>query len=380
MAGQQRNSRIIRTSQPDYWLIVSIFFLLCVGTVMVFSSSTVSSYLMKDSDSYTLLRNQIIYAGLGVIIMFLASFVSYKLIERMSVAIYVISVALLGLVLLIGANLNNARRWIKIGPVSFQPSEIAKFGMIVFLAYILSNEYTKKIVDKWWGFIVYILPLGVAFFLLYKEPHVSCIVIIILIAVIMMFIGGVKPRVFLILGALGVAGVVLMYFTVPHVQTRLNSFLGIGDTAEVSSSAEYQITQSLYAIGSGGFAGRGLGKSVQKYQYLPEAYNDFIFSILAEELGFIGVILVLALFGILIWRGCKIASYAPDKFSCLLATGITSLIAVQTIMNVAVATKLMPVTGVALPFFSYGGTSLCIIMAEMGVLLGISKKTAYDKF
>ena len=370
----------------DFWLLLVVILLLGIGTMMVFSASSASAYTKSaDSTAYDILKSQIGFALLGVLTMGVVSKISYKLIGRFTFLFYGVSLVLLGLVLTpLGRTYNGARRWLGIG-IEFQPSELLKLASVLFLAYVLSHPEIRKKSVRLWGLLIYVLPLAVGIGLVAIQPHISCVVIIGGMMVLMMIVGGVKTPTFIVgLIAVGVAGTALVIWSVStgalsfeYIARRFDTFLH--PEADPSNNG-YQIMQSLYAIGSGGLFGRGFGQSVQKYLYLPEPYNDFIFSILAEELGFIGVAIVIVLFIILITRGYKIASHAPDQFSSLVAFGITTNIAIQVTMNIAVVSNFMPVTGVSLPFFSYGGTALVILMVNMGILLNISKKCDYTKF
>lgn len=368
----------LKNRQVDFWLVMTILILLGLGTMMVFSSSSAASYVKFDS-SFSLLLKQLVWVGLGLIVMLFVSKIDYHFIGKYSLQLFAGAIVLLVLVLIpgVGKSFNNARRWLGFGGLTFQPSEFIKLGMVLLFAYLLSNtRYVKKMAGLK-GFFIMLGIIGGVAGLLFLQPHVSCIIIIGMVSVIMMFVAGVKLRYFLVLGGVGVAGAVVAFISLNHVRERVMAFT---DPFAHASDEGYQVVQSLLAIGSGGFTGKGLGQSVQKYLYLPEPYNDFIFSILAEEMGFIGVFIVLALYCVFIWRGYKIAISAPDKFGCLVATGITTLIAVQVLMNIAVVTSSIPVTGVSLPFFSYGGTSLVIMMINMGILLNISKEANYNKF
>ncbi len=368
----------LRNKQMDFWLIMTILILLGLGTMMVFSSSSAASYVKFES-SFSLLLKQLLWVGVGIMVMIIVSRVDYHTIGRFTMPIFLVALGLITLVLIpgVGKSFNNARRWLGVGGLTFQPSEFMKLGMVLLFAYLLSNTRYAKRMQGLKGFVTLIGILGVVAFLLYLQPHVSCILIIGLVSVIIMFIGGVKLRYFMVVGGIGGAFAVVAFLTLNHVRERVLAFT---DPFAYASDDGYQVVQSLLAIGSGGLTGKGLGQSVQKYLYLPEPYNDFIFSILAEELGFLGVIIVMALYGVFIWRGYKIAINAPDRFGSLVAAGVTSIIAVQVLMNIAVVTSSMPVTGVSLPFFSYGGTSLVIMMINMGILLNISKQADYDKF
>ena len=370
----------IRYNQPDFWLLLSILLLLSLGTMMVFSASSATAYTSDAGSAYAVLKGQLLYAALGIVAMIFASFVNYKFIARFTIPFFVVCNILLVLVQVMGKTINNAKRWLEVG-ISFQPSELYKIAVILFLAYVFSKPGLAYKAVRLLGIFIYIIPIGVGILLLALQPHISCVMIIGLVMVAMMFAGRVKIPTYLLMAG-GVIGLAIVVFAsgmvdFSYISDRFTSFL---DPEHDTSGDSYQIMQSLYAISSGGLFGKGFGQGVQKYLYLPEPYNDFILSILAEELGFVGVVLVLGLFALFIWRGFKIARHAPDKFSSLTAFGITMLITVQVLMNVAVVTSSMPVTGISLPFFSYGGTSLTILLASMGILLNISKQSHYDKF
>lgn len=366
----------LRSKQADFLLFMTILLLLGIGTMMVFSASSASSRIIRGN-SYELLIKQLVFATLGIVLMIAFSFIDYRKLAKLTIPLYIGTVGVLILVLLVGITKNNAKRWLGAGTLSFQPSEVAKVTVVFLVSYVLSHPKYRDKARSLWGLLMYMLPVVVMMGLIYLQPHISCIMILGAVMVVMMFVGGVSFYNFALLGVCGVGVVALAFLKFAHVGRRIFAFL---DPFSVASDEGYQVVQSLYAIGSGGLFGRGLGQSVQKYLYLPEPYNDFIFSILAEELGFFGVFIVLFLFGVFIWRGYKIAACANDLLGTLLATGITTIVAVQTIMNVAVVTSSMPATGISLPFFSYGGTSLLILMASMGILLNISKNSKYVKF
>ncbi len=374
----------ISFSQVDFWLLLSVILLVGIGTMMIFSASTPSSYTKSStSTAYDVLKTQIIYTAIGIGVLILTSMIDYKLFARFSILLFVLSTLMMALVPVIGTTRNNAKRWLKIG-ILFQPSEILKLAVVFFLAYLLSQKNIREKAVKLWGILFYIIPVGINIALLVLQPHISCVVIILAILGMMMFAGKVKWYTFVVailLAAAAVAAVLLFVKSNEGLSLNyiLNRISAHGGEAE-NEADTYQATQSLYAIGSGGLFGRGFGKSVQKYLYLPEPYNDFIFSILAEELGLVGVILVISLFLILILRGYKVSANAPDMFGALLSFGIITNVAVQVVLNLAVVSKLMPVTGISLPFFSYGGTSLIIMMASMGMVLNVSKQSRYSKF
>ena len=375
----------ISFSQVDFWLLLSVVLLVGIGTMMIFSASTPSSYTKSaTSTAYDVLKTQIVFTVLGIGLMFLTSMVDYKLIARASVILFAVSTVLMALVLTpAGRTVNNARRWLKLG-ILFQPSEILKLALVLYLAYVFSRPGLREKAIGLRGLYIFVIPVGINVALLVFEPHVSCVVIIVAITAAMMLAGRVKFRTWaaaILLVALAVLALFLFFKSNDKLSFEyiINRISAHGGNAE-SEADTYQATQSLYAIGSGGLFGRGFGKSVQKYLYLPEPYNDFIFSILAEELGLVGVLLVITLFGILIWRGYKISHNAPDLYGALLSFGIITNVAIQVVLNLAVVSSLMPVTGISLPFFSYGGTSLWIMMASMGLVLNISKQSRYSKF
>lgn len=370
----------IRKRQPDFWLLLSVILLVLLGTVMICSASPVTSKNSAGGDSYTVIKKQFMYVGGGLIAMLAGYLLKFdKTIKRFSVLFFATTILLLVVVLSpLGMELNYSQRWIDLKVISLQPSELFKTGMIFYLAYVFSQPKIKDKARGLWGLLIVIAPVALGMVLIFLQPHVSCLIILGIVMVAMMVFGKLRLYMYGILGGGIAAAGVAAYTFVPHVQKRLNSFLGSG-TAE-NTSDSWQATQSLYAIGSGGLRGVGLGESMQKQLYLPEPYNDFIFAILAEELGFLGCVAVILLFVMLIWRGFKIAMYAKDSFAALVAAGITILIATQFILNIAVVTSILPVTGVSLPFFSYGGTSLMTMMFNAGILLSISRDADYIKF
>lgn len=354
----------------DYTLLITILLLLSLGLIMVLSASSPTA-LSESGNSYTYFVKQAIFAIVGLFCMFVISKINYKIYRKFYILGYIASVVLLLLVILIGKNVNGAKRWIGITEsLSFQPSEMVKIFMIVFYAALLTrNKDNLKKFGK--GFLlnfVFLIPIAG---LLMLEPHFSATMVISAIVLVMMILAGCKLWHVIILGVTaGIPGLIFMVVKASYRLKRVTAFL---DPWSDKLGDGWQVVQSLYAIGSGGLFGSGLGQSKQKYLYLPEPQNDFIFSVLAEELGFIGCLFVIILFAILIWRGILIAIKAPDMFGSLLAIGITSLIAIQSIINIAVVTSSMPATGMPLPFFSYGGTALLILLCEMGILLNISR-------
>lgn len=354
----------------DFTLLVAVLLLLALGLIMVLSASSPSA-LSESGNSYQYFSKQLLFAVLGLFAMAVISKIDYRFYQKFYVHTIVISILLLGLVLVAGKELNGAKRWIYVTEtLSVQPSEIVKFLMIVFYAGFLTKRRDK--LNKFGkGFIVTLLPLVPIIGLLLLQPHFSASIVIIGICSIMMIMAGCKFFHFLISGlVVGVPTITALVTTASYRLQRVVTFL---DPWKDATGDGWQVIQSLYAIGSGGIFGVGLGESKQKFLYIPEPHNDFIFSILGEELGFVGCAIVIILFAIFIWRGIVIAMKAPDMFGSLVAIGIVSLVAIQVIINIAVVTSSMPATGMPLPFFSYGGTALFILLCEVGVLLNISR-------
>ena len=357
----------------DYTLLITILLLLTLGLIMVLSASSPTS-LSKSGNSYTYFVKQLIFAGIGICAMCIISNIDYRFYKKFYKIAYILAVILLAIVLIFGKTVNGAKRWIYVTEsLSFQPSELVKFCMIIFYAGILTKnrEDLNLFLKGWIKHLAFLIPI---IGLLIVEPHLSASIVIICICGIMMWIAGCKLFQIIIPGiSVGIPALFLAIWKIPrfsHGIKRITTFL---DPWQDKLGDGWQVIQSLYAIGSGGLFGAGLGQSKQKYLYLPEPQNDFIFSVLAEEIGFVGCVFVIILFGIFIWRGILIAMKAPDMFGSLVAIGITSMIGIQVIINIAVVTSSMPATGMPLPFFSYGGTALFIILCQMGVLLNISR-------
>ena len=355
----------------DIPFLILLMLLLTVGLIMLYSASSAQSeYDTRYEISTKYLQKQAVCAGIGLICMFAFSRVPADFWYRFAWPLYGISIALLLLVLVAGESVNGARRWINIAGIQFQPSEIAKFTMILLFARLTrsfgpdARKFRYGVLGFGTALLGILIPLAL-------EKHLSAIMLMGLVAVLMMFVAGTHPK-WLLAGAGAAVLFVLVYITfMGYAGDRVTAWLhpeqDPGDTG-------YQILQSLYAIGSGGLFGLGFGKSRQKYLYLPFQYNDYIFAIICEELGLVGAMLIIALFAALILRGYWIALRAWDRFSTVLAAGLISLIAVQTILNLFVVTNLLPSTGIALPFFSYGGTALAVNLGEMGILLSISRQ------
>ena len=360
----------------DIPFLILLLLLLTVGLIMLYSASSAQSqYDTGYTISTKYLQKQAVCAGLGLACMFFFSRIPANVWFRYAWPIYGISILLLLSVLVVGQSVNGATRWINIGGIQFQPSEIAKFTMIVLFAR-LTRKFGSDAEKFRYGVLMFAAALMGILVPLALEKHLSAIMLMGAVAVVMMFVAGTKKK--WLLGGAGIAAAfVLVYITfMGYAGDRVTAWLhpeqDPGDTG-------YQILQSLYAIGSGGLFGLGFGKSRQKYLYLPFQYNDYIFAIICEELGLFGAILIIALFSALILRGYWIALHASDRFSTVLAAGLITLIAVQTILNLAVVTNLLPSTGIALPFFSYGGTALAVNLGEMGVVLSISRQRNQTK-
>ena len=344
--------------------------LLTIGVVMVLSSSYARAYYETTTHGnalYYFVRQGVFAMG-GVGVMLICSRLPMGVYRWAAPYVLLISIGLLAAVVVLGYVAGGARRWINLGFTTFQPSELAKIGIILFFAHQLCRQ--KEKIRKLSGLAPFIAALGVVCVLLAWEPHWSAIMIIGAVGLVMLFVGGVRLIWFIAgIAAAGSAfGIAYTFF--PYVRNRLAGWL---DPFADLANKGWQVIQSLYAIGSGGLLGLGLGNSRQKYLYLPEEHNDYIFSIVCEELGFIGAILILALFALLIIRGYWLAMHARDRFSCFVCVGITTLLALQVILNVAVCTNSLPSTGISLPLFSYGGTALLLQMAEIGVVLSMSR-------
>ena len=364
----------------DFTLVITVLLLLSLGLVMVLSASSPTALQKYDKIYYFFVR-QLIFAVLGLFGMYFISKIDYRIYQKFYKHAWILSIILLISVFAFGSDSHGAKRWIYITKsLSFQPSEIVKFLIIIFYGGILVKD--RDDLGKFWkGLVKHILFLVPIIALLLLEPHVSTSMVIIITCCIMMIMAGCKFWQFLVSGIVAVGGIgsiaTVLYMASAKFQEKfqyiVTRFITFTDPWKDATGDGWQIIQSLYAIGSGGLFGAGLGESKQKYLYLSEPHNDFIFSIIAEELGFVGCILVFVLFAVFIWRGVLIAMKAPDMFGSLVAVGITSLVGVQAIINVAVVTSSMPVTGMQLPFFSYGGTALFILLCEVGVLLSISR-------
>lgn len=375
MAGRSLHAKedlLFTKKQPgvDKTFLVLVSLLLGVGLLMLYSASYAQSeYDTLYTSSTKYLQKQVICAMIGLMAMYAFSRIPAQLWHRLAWPIYAVSIILLLSVLAVGQSVNGAKRWINIGGIQFQPSEIAKFSMILLLA-----RLTKKYGEDAKIFRYGVLGFGCAMLGLLVplalEKHLSAIMLMGMVGVVMMFVAGTGTK-WIAAGACAAVAFVLIYISfMGYAGDRVTAWL---HPEQDPAGSGYQILQSLYAIGSGGLFGLGFGKSKQKYLYLPFQYNDYIFAIVCEELGLVGALLIMGLFACTIARGYWVALKARDRFSTVLASGLITLIAVQTILNLGVVTNLLPSTGIALPFFSYGGTALAMNLGEMGVILSISR-------
>lgn len=395
----------------DAPFMILVFVLLCIGLVMMFSASYTDAYYRKGGDELWYIKRQAAYAVIGIVMMFAVSFFNYKRLNGgLAIVGYGVSVLLLIVTFLVNLHKDNDfKRWLKIGPINFQPSEIAKFGLILFLAYNISRQYgligSKKVPnspllqsidDKFTSklrvfyrnastmsmalTLWYTLIISFICVLIIIENHISCTILVFLIGVGMMWLGGVKKGYFVALAAV-VAVALIVVIKNPDILpgyagTRIVAWL---DKSFEPLKARWQTNQSLRAIASGGPFGLGLGGSKQKHMYVSEPQNDFIFAIVCEELGFVGATAIICLFAALVHRAFKIAVRAKDVFGSMLAMGIALQVGMQVILNIAVVSDAIPNTGISLPFFSYGGSSLVILLTEMGLIMSVSRNSSIEK-
>lgn len=371
-ARPQNAERRMRVVENDLGVIDLPYLLLtllltAVGLIVLFSASYARAYyLTGNSASY--FTSQLLFALLGTAAMFAVSRVPYAWYWNCSRLIYLVTVGLLTAVLLVGTNVNGATRWINLGFAQFQPSEVAKFSLIVTLSVIMTGR--QREIKSLRVFCLCAGAMLLIAVLLVLEPHFSATIIIAILCFVMMAVGGVNRKYLGIVAAVGGAALLALLLSGGYTSERITAWRN-PESDPLDSGL--QILQSEYAIGSGGLLGLGFGRGRQKYLYLPEEHNDYIFAIGCEELGFIGAVAILLLFALLILRGYWIALHARDRFSMLLGVGLTTLLAVQVILNVAVVTNLLPATGISLPFFSSGGTALIMQLAECGIMLNISR-------
>lgn len=361
----------------DITFLCIVLILLTLGLVMLFSASYAYS-LEYYGNSYRFISRQAILAAVGVVAMLLISRIDYHFLRKFAWVIFGIATVLLIILLIIPPMVSgmDVKRWFVVGSINFQPSEIAKFAIILLFSSLIARNYKQM---KSFGFVMFlIIVLGATCLLIVLEPHLSATLLVLLIGVVLMIVGGLAKRYIIGGSIVGVTGIIVFMFSgaISYVKDRLDYWI---DPWVDATGKGFQTIQSLLAIGSGGAFGRGIGQSRQKYLWVPEPHNDFIFSIVCEELGLIGAILIIVLFCLLVWRGFYIAMHAPDKFGSLLALGLTFQVGLQAMLNIFVVTNTIPNTGISLPFFSYGGTSLLILLMEMGVVLSISRQANMEK-
>lgn len=381
----------------DLPFLALVLLLTAVGLIMLLSASYASAYYNMDGaidtggDPYYYFKRQLFFAVLGIAAMIIASRFNYQYLRGLSIPALAISVILLALVLSpLGRMGGGAKRWLQLGPLRFQPSELVKVSIVMFFSANLSKRKGQLKAPKKWnkrtltgkigGFLdrigllellLYGAILAIVLFLLYKQPHLSVMILILLTAASVLMVGGVRLGWFVAGGGIVAAALWFIITKTEYMTARINAWQN-PETDLLGSG--WQLWQSQIAIGSGGLLGVGLGNSKQKYLFLPEEHNDFIFAIVCEELGLVGACIIMALFALLIIRGYWLALHARDRFGTLLIVGFTTLIAVQTLLNIAVVTGALPTTGISLPFFSYGGTALAIQLASMGVILSVSRQ------
>ena len=354
----------------DFWLMLIVMILVIFGLIMVFSASYYYS-ISQAGNAYSYLLRHGLWVILGIGVMILGASIDYRIYRKAAVPFVIIIGVLLILVPFIGTTVNGATRWLSIGPITIMPGELAKPAVILFTAWYLS-EKPDRIKSAVRGILPLIALAGVYGALIIKQPNLSTAITVCGIVVAMMLVAGMKWRYFFGAAGIGAGGIlsILMFTRGSYWYTRLTSFT---DPFADPLNDGYQAVQSLLALGSGGLFGVGLGKSVQKNLYLPEPQNDFILAIIGEELGYIGVLALIVVYCLFVWRGSHIAMNSPDQFGMLLASGIVLMVAIQVILNIAVVTSSMPATGINLPFVSYGGNALLIFMFCSGVLINISR-------
>ena len=358
----------------DVPFLVLVLLLTGIGLIMVFSASFPSAYYEDGNPTHYFVR-QGIFAVMGIAAMFVVSRINYQRFRGAAKPLLYLAIILLVLVLIIGIKVNNARRWLGVGSLTFQPSEIAKIAVVLYFADSISKKKDKMQYFRT-GIMPYVVVLGIIAVLMMLEPHFSGTMLIMGVGAILMIVGGIPAKWIAGVGAVGAAGIYLVLGVFGYGESRISMWL---DPWQDALGKGYQMCQSLLAIGSGGVLGLGLGRSRQKFLYLPEEHNDFIFAIVCEELGLVGATIIMILFSALILRGFWIALHARDRFGTLLVVGVISLIALQTFLNIAVVTGFVPATGISLPFFSYGGTALSMQLAEMGIVLSVSRQMKATK-
>ena len=373
-----KNNGFFQKGKMDIGFFSLVCILLTCGLLMLFSASYAYA-LSYFNNSYHFIMRQLIFAVFGFIMMLVVSKINYHFYRRFAWIVYGVSVVLLVVLLALPPMLpgTEQKRWLVLGSFSFQPSEIAKFSIILLFSHLIAKNYKQMKTFKFGVFYLGLL-LAVVCGLVVVETHLSATILIFLIGIILMIIGGIRAAYILVGAGVGLGGgaIIILSGVVGYASDRLTYWLNPWADA---TGKGYQTIQSLLAIGSGGIMGRGFGESRQKYLWVPEPHNDFIFAIVCEELGLIGAIAIILLFCALVWRGFYIAMKAPDKFGALMAVGLTFQVGIQAVLNILVVTNTMPNTGISLPFFSYGGTSLILLLVQMGIVLSISRSANLEK-
>lgn len=377
MAKPKRKKSEYVSGKLDITFLSFVLILFTIGLVMLFSASYAYSYEYYGN-SYKFITRQALFGAVGIVIMLGVSKIDYHFWRRFAWIAYAVTIIMLGVLLVLPPMVDgmDVKRWIVIGPVNFQPSEVAKFAVILLFSSLIAANQKQMKSFRFIVFLVFLL--GLTCVLVVREPHLSATVLIFAIGVVLLVVGGIPKR-YIFAGAGAAAGLgVLAVATgfIGYVSDRIKYWL---DPWADPTGLGFQTIQSLLAIGSGGILGRGIGQSRQKYLWVPEPHNDFIFSIVCEELGLIGAMVIIILFCLLVWRGFTIAMRSQDKFGSLLAIGLTFQVGLQAMLNIWVVTNTIPNTGISLPFFSYGGTSLVILLAEMGIVLSVSRGASIEK-
>lgn len=360
-------------ARGDRWLLVATFVLVGLGIVMIYSASAIRAQ-ERFGDPTFFLKRQAIWAGLGLLAMGWAATWDLKRFQRLTPILFLASLFLLLLVLVpaVGIKINGARRWLRLFGLSFQPAEMAKLAVVLFLASYFARRQDRlgSFLD---GFLPPLLMTGLMAGLIILQPNFGTAVVLLITAAMIFFVGRARFGHLLATATVAAPALLALMWMSSHGRTRL---MALVDPSQVSARATYQLDQSFYALGPGGWIGRGLGNSMQKLFFLPEPHNDFIFAIVGEELGFVGAVAVVGLFALFLWRGMRAAVRATDPYAGYLAMGVTGLIVGQAVLNMAVVSGLLPTTGVPLPFLSFGGSSLVITLFAVGILLNVSRRTA----
>lgn len=363
------NRRSRRGEPADSLIVVAVAALLVIGLVMVMSASSVTGHL-EFGDPYAYAKRQALWIVLGLVAMTVCSRIDYRRLRILAVPGVLLCGVLLALVLVVGSEVGGSRRWLSVGGFNLQPSELAKLAVINFLAAYASAR-RDRIRHFWTGLLPALIPPALLAGLILLEPDFGTAATLLAASIILLFAAGAHLGQLVGIAAAAAPAAVYLILTEPYRMRRLMAFI---DPWADKMDSGWNVIQSLLAIGSGGLFGLGLGEGRQKYLYVPEQHTDFIFAILGEELGFIGAGLVVFLFFVVAWRGYRAALQAPDLFGCLLAAGLTSMIVFQALLNIGVVTGSLPVTGITLPFISFGGSSLVMTLASVGILLNISRQ------